>query len=373
MKDKITPVIAKNLRRGVRRITRILTPKKLTKPGSTPGVVTTAPEAHKTAIDVIAYSAETVHEAKDTSLESVRALRQDTSVLWLDVSGVGDAEIIEAIGKEFDIHRLVLEDVADTTQRAKVEEFENFVYVVCRMPHVTKHELEIEQVSLIVLPGVLVSFQEKPGDCFDAVRERIRGGRGRIRTDGADYLAYALIDAVVDSYFPVVEQLGYDLDDLEDAVIEDPNDSEMSSVHSIKRDLLVLRRALWPHREALSSLVRDEHPLVARETKTFLRDVYDHVIQVTDILETYREVCADLRDLYLSAVSNRMNEIMKVLTIIATIFIPLTFIVGVYGMNFDMPEIHSRYGYPITMGAMGLIAIAMLLYFLKIGWLNIRR
>ena len=331
-------------------------------------------EAPPPTIDVIGYGKEGYEAKTGVTLAECEPFLAKWPNVWLDVSGLGDAALIEGIGERFEIHRLTLEDVANTSQRAKLEDFDSYLYVVCRSAEMTEKGLFCEQMSLIVKQGVLISFQEAPGDCFGPVRERLRLGRGKMRTLKTDYLAYALLDAVVDSYFPVVEKLGDELDELEDRLLTQCSEHDIASVHSIKRDLLLLRRSIWPHREALASLVRDDNRIIAKETKAFLRDAYDHVIQITDIVETYREVCADLRELYLSEVSNRMNEVMKLLTIIATIFIPLTFIVGVYGMNFDvLPELHWRYGYWATWAIMLAIAIGMLVWFVRNGWIGRRK
>lgn len=360
--------------RKVRRLTRLIVPSTTEKPGSSPGVVVVSPEATQPTLDVIGFGPEGYEECKGATLDQCEAIIAKWPSVWLDVSGLGDAGLIEAIGKRFGIHGLTLEDIANTSQRAKLEDFESYLYVVCRSAEMTETGLYCEQMSLIVFPNVLVSFQEQPGDCFGPVRERLRSGRGKMRSNRTDYLAYALLDSVVDSYFPVLERLGDELDALEDRLLARAHEEDMESVHSVKRDLLLLRRSIWPHREALASLVRDDSPIVTRDTRTFLRDAYDHVIQITDIVETYREVCSDLRELYLSAVSNRMNEVMKLLTIIATIFIPLTFIVGVYGMNFDyFPELRWKYGYFATWAVMIAIAVGMLVWFVRNGWIGRRK
>jgi magnesium transporter len=367
-------VFTKRLIRHVRRLTRIIVPQTTEKPGSAPGVVVPKPEAPPPTLDVIGYGPAGIEEQKNVTLEECEPFLKKWPHVWIDVSGLGDAALIESIGKRFEIHGLTLEDIANTTQRAKVEDYDDYVYIVCRSAEITDKGLFVEQMSLVLSKKVLISFQEAPGDCFDPVRERLRRGRGQMRAMGMDYLAYALLDSVVDSYFPVVEKLGDELDELEERLLLQPNENDIASVHSVKRDLLILRRAIWPHREAFALLSRDESPLVSRETQKFMRDAYDHVIQIADIVETYREVCADLRELYLSAVSNRMNEVMKLLTIISTIFIPLTFIVGVYGMNFKhMPEISSRYGYPLTWAVMIAIALGMLVWFVRAGWIGRRK
>lgn len=352
---------------------KIVTPTT-EKPGGSPGIVSPAPEAPAPALDVIGYGPQGYEEKKGATLEECEPFLAKWPSVWIDVSGLGDAALIEKIGARFGIHGLTLEDIANTNQRAKLEDFDDYLYIVCRSAETTATGLFCEQMSLIVTRKVLVSFQEMPGDCFGPVRERLRAGRGKMRTLKTDYLAYALLDAVVDSYFPVVEKLGDELDELEDRLLLRCSERDMAQVHAIKRDLLLLRRSIWPHREAFAALVRDDSDLITKETKTFLRDAYDHVIQITDIVETYREVCADLRELYLSEVSNRMNEVMKLLTVISTIFIPLTFLVGVYGMNFDVfPELHWRYGYPLLWAVMVGVAVAMTVWFVRNGWIGRRK
>lgn len=380
MSRRLTPLVTKRLLRTFRGVTRWIVPRARTVPGQSPGSVVPPPESPPPTIDLIGYSKDGIFEQKNVGIDEIRAAFETWDKIWLDVSGLGDAALIHALGDLFGIHALTLEDIANLSQRAKVEDYQDYVYVVCRSAENTERGLDVEQMSLVVTRRALISFQEKPGDCFDPVRVRLRSGKGRMRQFGTDYLAYALLDSVVDSYFPVLEAFGDELDELEDKLLLEPNESDIATVHSIKRDLLVLRRSIWPHREALAALSRDDIELFTAETRTYLRDAYDHVVQIIDVVETYRELCSDLRDLYLSSVSNRMNEVMKVLTIIATVFIPLTFVVGVYGMNFDtsaskwnMPELKSPYGYPVTMAAMGLITLAMVAWFWRLGWIERRK
>jgi magnesium transporter len=325
-------------------------------------------------------------------------LPEGHTVRWLDVAGVANGGVIRAVGARFELHPLALGDVVNVSQRPKTEEYEGRLFIVTRMPAVVPPQgaddqprrqrrgrslapaptrLATEQVSLCVGPNFLITFQEAPGDVFEPVRERLRGGGQRLRNSGPDYLAYALLDAVVDSYFPVLEAFGERLEDLEEEVVERPQQAHIAEIHDLKRDLLTVRRAVWPQRDMLAALIRDETPLVTDETRIFLRDAYDHTVQLIDVIETYREIASGLVDIQLSSASNRMNEVMKVLTIIATIFIPLTFIAGVYGMNFDpeaspwsMPELDWAYGYPATLGVMAVIAAGLLWYFRRRGWLG---
>ena len=295
---------------------------------------------------------------------------------WVNVDGLGDLETLTRIQEIFGLHRLALEDVVNVHQRPKAELYEDHLFVVARMPR-PGAGLETEQFSLFLGKGYVLTFQEAPGDCLEAVRERIRNERPRIRAGGPDYLAYAIIDAVIDSYFPLLEGIGDQLEALEEEVLARPHSSQVPILHGIKRDLMNLRRIVWPLREVLAGFVREESPLITEATKIYLRDCYDHTIQIMDLLESYRDVATGLMDLYLSSISNRMNEVMKVLTIIATIFIPLGFIAGLYGMNFNpeisrwnMPELNWALGYPFALGVMGTIALVMLVFFGKKGWLR---
>jgi magnesium transporter len=291
------------------------------------------------------------------------------------VTGLADVSIIEAIGDAFDLHDLTLEDVINVYQRPKFEAYEDHAFIVMRMP---TPDNRTEQVSLFLGKGYVLTFQERPGDCFDPVRERIRRAAGRIRGQGAGYLAYALIDAVIDGYFPMIEAIGEDVEELEDDVIGRPAPEQVDRLHHIKRELLMVRRAIWPTRDMVNALIRDGSRHVDESTRIYLRDCYDHTIQLMDIIETYREITSGLLDVYLSSLSTRMNEVMKLLTIIATIFIPLGFVAGLYGMNFDrgspwnMPELGWRYGYFFALGVMAAIALGLLFWFWRRGWIGTR-
>jgi magnesium transporter len=328
------------------------------------------PQAPRPVMQVIAYGPAEFIEKNIALPDELPPLLGKYPVLWLNVDGLGDAETIRKVGEIFGIHPLALEDIVNVHQRPKVEPYDKHLFIVLHML-LTGTRLNTEQLSLFLGSDWVLTFQERHGDCFTPIRERIRKNHGRLRCAGPDYLAYAILDAVVDNYFPSLEQYGEQLEDLEQEVVTEPTRQTLARIHDIKRDLLTLRRAVWPAREALNSLVRDESPFIAHETRTYLRDCYDHAIRVIDIVETDRETAMGLLETYLSSMSNRMNEIMKVLTIIATIFIPLTFIVGVYGMNFtNIPELHSSWGYPAVMALMAVIAGGMLLYFRRKGWLG---
>jgi magnesium transporter len=345
-------------------------------PGSPPGSVVVDPRAARPVIDVIAFGDERVEERRLDGPEQALGYVGQWPVTWINVSGLGDAATLEALGKAFGLHRLALEDVVNVHQRAKVEQYGDRLFIVARMPRGGDRR-DTEQVSLFLGPNFVLTFLEDPGDCFDAVRNRIRQDRGRIRECGADYLAYALLDAVVDAYFPVLERYGERLDELEEEALNRRGRDTINRIHAIKTELLILRRAIWPHREAFNALVRDANPLIHAETRVYLRDCYDHTVQMIDLVEMYRELGSDLRDLYLTSVSNRMNEIMKVLTVITTIFMPLTLITGLYGMNFDtsvspwnMPELEWYWGYPAVLAAMAAVTVTMLTIFWIKGWLG---
>jgi len=348
--------------------------KRSDKLGLSPGTLMYVGEkkAERTRINVIDYDAAGFIEKEVGSVEDCFPFKETATVTWINVDGVHDASVIERLGGRFDIHPLVLEDIMTTTQRPKVEDLGDAVFVVLRMIEYdeTCSEMAADQLSIILGPNYVLSFQETPGDCLDPVRERIRSGKGRIRKLGPDYLAYALIDAVVDNYFFVLEKLGEKIDGLEERLIAEPRRELLHEIHALKREMIDLRKSVWPLREVVSGLERLESPLIKKTTGVFLRDVYDHAIQVIDTVESFREILTSMIETYLSSVSNRMNEVMKVLTIIATIFIPITFLVGVYGMNFEfMPEIKWRWGYALVWAIILAAVGGMLAYFRKKKWL----
>lgn len=290
-------------------------------------------------------------------------------VKWINVDGIHDVTLIEKIGKYFNIHPLTLEDIVNTKQRPKFEDYDNYVVSVMKMIYYDE-AIHSEQLSVVLMHGMVISFQEVDGgDAFDLIRNRIRQGKGRIRKMGADYLAYALIDAVVDCYFGILEKIGDRIELLEDDLINEPSKETMHKLHLMKREMIFVRKAVWPMRELINNMERSETELIQPSTDIYLRDVHDHTIRLIDTVETYRDLLSGMMDIYLSSVSNRMNEVMKVLTIITTIFVPVTFIAGVYGMNFDhMPELRWKWGYPAVWAVMLAIIISLLIYFRRKKW-----
>ena len=323
-------------------------------------------------LSYIRYNENLYEEKENTSPEECAALCKSSDVVWINVEGIHDIEIIKKIGGLFDLHPLTIEDVVNTMQRPKFEDFDSYLFIVLKMLSYSDINtgMRPEQVSVILGENFVITFQERPGDVFDTVREFIREGKGRIRRTGADYLAYALIDAVVDSYFLILETIGDQIELVEDRVILNREPDTISKIHGFKRAMLFMRRIVWPLREEIALLEKSGSDLVKEPTTLFFRNLYDHTIQVIDTVETYRELISGMHDTYLSSVNNRMNEVMKVLTILATIFIPLTFITGIYGMNFrHMPELYWEWGYYAALGLMLVIALAMLINFRKKKWI----
>jgi magnesium transporter len=346
--------------------------KRYAKPGTAPGTLVPREEGPKTPARLtrISYSPDQVEEVTFTTFdESAADFPPWATVNWINIDGLSDVPLLEKIGSRFGLHPLTLEDILNCGQRPKVEDYKDNDFIVIKSLRLSADQLEVEQISLFVGNHYVLTFQEIPGDSFEPVRERIRRGRGQIRNVGCDYLAYALIDALIDEFFPVLERYGERLEDLEEELIAAPQSETLQTIYRMKRDLLNLRRVAWPERELISRLLREDADAFSAETKVYLRDCYDHLAQVIDIIETFRELAAGMIDIYLSSLSNRMNEVMKVLTVISTIFIPLTFIAGVYGMNFDhMPELHWRYGYPFSLALMTVVAVGLLFYFRRKKW-----
>lgn len=381
--------------------------RRRTRPGTAPGVIRTDPQAPDSQVSVIAYGPEPAnyYEAENYDIEGVHHLMSKYPVVWLNVDGLGGRRVIERVGELFGIHALALEDVVNVHQRAKIEDYEDLLFIVARMAWfpspgtvspaekddavgsgrvLGEHHagqmgrtVDTEQVSLFLGSNFVVTFQERPGDdSFTPVRSRLRLGRGRIRDGGADTLAYGLLDAIIDGYFPVIEEMGERLEQLDSDILLDEGTGHLTRLHRLRGDLLALRRHLWPQREAVHVLIREPHPLVSERTHYYLRDIYDHTAQALDVVEAYLELCADLREYHYGQLGARTNQVVKVLTVISTIFIPLTFVVGVYGMNFDtslpgnMPELRTPYAYPVTMVAMLVISVALLGWFWRQGWLE---
>lgn len=342
-------------------------------PGAAPGTLIHLGErkAEKVRMTMTEYDSQRLDEREIDNLSQLASRKSSPPVTWINVDGLHDTSAMEQLGKVFELHPLVMEDILNTDHRPKMEAHEDYLFLVLKMLSIPEDAARIqsEQVSLILGPGYVLSFQEETGDVFEPVRQRIRSRKGRICLRGPDYLLYALVDAIVDHYFVVLEKIEGQLEVLEDAVFEDPQVETLIEIQKMKAELLRFRKAVWPLRETVSGLLREETELIDESTGVFLRDVYDHTVQVIDTLESFRDTVSGLLDVYLSSLSNRMNEVMKVLTIIATIFIPLTFIAGIYGMNFEfMPELHFVWGYPLVWTAMLMVALFMTFYFRRKGW-----
>lgn len=355
-----------------------LSPGRYTQPGTAPGDLTPPPEAERVPVvlTLMDYDAGELVEKADCSLAEAAEFFESPRATWLHVQGTPSEELLRAIGGAYGLHALALEDVLHTGQRPKVDAYDGQLFAIVGFPEPAEHGAEPRQLSLFVGDSWVVSFHPGATDPFEPVRQRVRRLDSRLRERGADYLFYALIDTAVDSSFPVMESLGERIESLELTVFDEPTRETLDEIHRLKRELLVMRRTLWPQRDALNSLVRDRYALIADDTRPYLRDCYDHTVHALDLVESYREMASSLLEVYLSSLSNRMNDVMKVLTIIATVFIPLSFIVGVYGMNFDttvspwnMPELGLRYGYPLLWLAMLAIVAAMLVWFRRRRWL----
>ncbi|MCX5749373.1 MAG: magnesium/cobalt transporter CorA [Candidatus Saganbacteria bacterium] len=350
--------------------------KRSRKTGLPPGspVYIGKQKGFKIKISLIDYSASHFEEKEISEIKECFPFKEKDSVTWINVDGVHDPKLMEELSSCYGVHPLVQEDIVNTDQRPKLEDYGDYLYIVVRMFLLNEKEEKIssEQVSFIVGRNYTISFQEegKEGDVFGTVRERIRSGKTRIRTEGADYLVYSLIDAIVDSYFGIIERLGEKIEQLEEILITKPTQNVLGEIHVLKREILNLRKNVWPLREVIGALERGESQLIRPSTRVYLRDVYDHTVQIIETIENYRDMMSGMLDIYLSSISNRLNEVMKVLTIIATIFIPLTFIVGIYGMNFrNMPELSWEYSYAVVWLVMLSVAAGMLIYFKRKKWL----
>ena len=351
-----------------------LVKKRSKKIGLPPGTLTHIGDkkTENVEITLINYDEAQYQEREVKKIEECFPFKDKPAVTWININGIHDAEIMGKIGEYVGLHPLLLEDIMNTDQRPKIEDFGDYIFIILKMIYYNekKNEIEIEQVSLILGLNLVISFQEREGDVFNSIRERIRRGKGKIRKSGADYLAYTLIDAIVDSYFLILERTGEKIEKMEEKLVSNPTPITLQGIHNLKRDLIFLRKSVWPLREVISGLERTESSLIEESTGIYLRDVYNHSIQVIDTIETFRDMISGMLDIYLSSISNKMNEVMKVLTIIATIFIPLTFIAGIYGMNFVyIPELQLRWGYFAALFIMAVISIIMLIYFRRKKWL----
>jgi magnesium transporter len=321
---------------------------------------------------LIDYDAAHFQEKALEAIEESFPFKEEPTVTWINIDGLHEVSVIESIGKHFGLHPLILEDIVHTGQRPKMEDFEEYLFTVLNMLRYDQEDDQVkaEQVSLVVGPNYVISFQERPGDVFTGVRERLRKGKGRIRKAGSDYLAYALVDAVVDEYFLILETIGEKIEGVEEELLNNPTRETLQNIHDMKREMIFFRKQVWPLRELVNGLSKGESSLIRESTGIYLRDVYDHTIQIIDTIESFRDMLSGMLDIYLSTISNRMNEVMKVLTIIATIFIPLTFVAGIYGMNFKyMPELEWRWGYFMVWGVMVLILVSLVGYFKRKRWL----
>jgi len=327
---------------------------------------------HKITLSLLEYDEKTFIQEDDVSVENCLKRIQTPLMTWIQVNGVYDPNVIASIGGRFHLHALILEDVLNTTQRAKLDTYQDQVFLVLRLLKYSEdtHELQDEQVSIVFGPNYLISFLESGNDFFLPIKERLRQGNNRLRIEKSDYLAYALLDWIVDQYFFVLEKVDADLDHLEEELLHSPIPATMKKIQSAKREMIFLRKSIWPMRDVVSRFQRLEPPLLSAANQIYLRDVYDHLIQTIDIIEGFRDVVAGLMDIYLSNINIRTNEIMKVLTIVSTIFVPLTFVTSLYGMNFEfMPELHKTWGYPAVLAVMFGLAGTMLIYFRSKKWI----
>lgn len=322
-------------------------------------------------IELISYNEENFNKAIYDDIEKCLSSCDSNSINWINIDGLNQVDVISNIGKRFNIHPLILEDILNTTQRPKIDIYNNYIYIVIKMLYYDKDikEVKSEQVSLIIFKNYILSFQEFEGDVFDDLRRRLEYNKSNIRAKGTDYLAYSLIDSIVDSYFDIIENIGNSIDEIEDVLMSDPSKEILNDIYKLKRELIFLRNSVWPLRELLGKLVKSEYELIEEKTVMYLRDVYDHTIQIVDIIETYRDILSGMLDTYLSSISNKTNEVMKVLTVFSTIFIPLSFLTGIYGMNFEyIPELKFKYGYLIFWMITVACILAMIDYFRRKKW-----
>jgi magnesium transporter len=348
--------------------------KSGSKRGLPPGSIVHVGEkkTDKVKISIIDYTIGKFDEKEVKNVEECFPFKRKPTVTWINIDGLHDVDVIEKLGSCYDIHPLVLEDIVHTDQRPKMEDFDKYIFFVLKMLYFDDktHEIQSEQISLILGQNYVISFQEKVGDVFNAVRERIRKGKGRIRKMGPDYLAYSLVDAIIDNYFIILERIGEKVETIEQDVVSAPEPEILQQIYNLKREMIYLRKSVWPFREVINGLLREESKLIKKGTHIYLRDLYDHTIQIIDTIETFRDMISGMLDIYMSSVSNKMNEVMKVLTIFAAIFIPLTFIAGVYGMNFQyMPELSLPWAYPAVWLVILGVGVSLLFYFKHRKWI----
>ena len=348
---------------------------KVKEVGLPPGtrIQTGPPQTDVAKISLWAYDESRLDEREIQAVADLLPTKNNYKIVWINFDGLPDAALLEQLGQTFDLHMLVLEDILEAQQRPKLEDYDDYLFIVLKMLYYAdaeRSQVIVEQVSLIVGPNLVISLQDTGGDVFDPIRRRLRNPSSRLRKNGADYLTYTLLDAVVDHYFVVLDKLAEDIEDVEEELVENPTSQTLDTIYHLKRELIFLHKSVWPLREVLHRLTRGESPLFGEVSRLYLRDVYDHAVQVSDLVEVYRELITGMLDIYLSSVSNRLNTIMKVLTIITTIFIPMNFLTSVYGMNFKyMPELDWRWGYPVLWGLLLTMSLLMLLYFKKKKWL----
>ncbi len=341
--------------------------------GARPGTLVIPQDAAKPTIHLTSYDLNQIHERELTDVSELSAIRENGLMNWIDIHGFGDTEVLRGVRDAFGLHPLAIADIVNVPNRPKAEDYDDHLFIITAMirMHVPPVVVQ-EQLGLFIGENFVVTMQERRDvDALDPVRGRLRSGRGTLRKSGTDYLGYAIIDAIIDGYFPVLELLGEYFEDLEDEIVDYPTRDTLFEIYQVRRELITLRRTAWPQREALSFVMRDDSRLIGKSTQLYFRDCYDHLVQVIDVIENYRELAGSFVEIYLSGASNRLNEVMKVLTIISTIFIPLSFIVGVYGMNFKyMPELDVWWAYPAVWGVIIVSALTMILAFRKRGWLS---
>jgi len=345
-------------------------------PGTPPGTLKDITAQAQISINLVDYSGTDYLSRDLVTVEECKSFLERETTTWIHIQGRPSTDTLEYLGASFNLHPLALEDVHNTVQRPKVDSYNDTLFVILSLPTITDSRINVEQISLFVGTDYLISFHNGDRDPFGSIRKRLENHMGKLRDRGADYLLYALIDTIIDEGFPVLESFGEQIEDLEEELLEAPQKETLKNIHDIKRELLLLRRMLWPQREVLNLLIRDEFSLLKDETTVYMRDCYDHTIQIMDLLETYRDMTTSMLDVYLSSISYRLNDVMRVLTVIATIFIPLTFLVGVYGMNFGindkspwaMPELGWYYAYPVLWLVIILVAAGMILFFRRRGW-----